>query len=468
MADLMARLVGFLEDHRRIRPLQKAVPQPTDGFSQAPITICVIGGGLAGPAFARRALSLAGKLGRPLRIELLTRPACNYCAGLVTDLARQTMSGLYEIVIPSNIIKESIYEVVYLNRHGLVAIPLAAPLTSVLRTNRFKQLGFDDTWLDSVFTGLKTSASFTAQRNVRVTAVKRKETGRRFSVYFEKAGQDHLLDADFVVLATGLKSIPQPVIQSFIEEEGYRPPELMDACVTEVNTAAADYYDLGGRVLVVDGVIGDCIVALIPKGKGWLTVTGLGKVLGDHDLERIFQHPSVRRFIRMSRLTESLRCGKICSANVVLQPGERFFGDGWVMIGDLTGYGRALKDGYFAALQSADLAARTLLFHGPSAAAFRRHYLAPLKLLSLDNRIGIWLYHLDQMLINGRIGKLVMDGAAAEARRDRYGGLITAALRALFTGELSYKLIAGLFVSGLTLHLANQGLGGTRRAERTD
>lgn len=452
MSGLGSRIASFVEKHRAVHPLQSNAVGSRGHEHVSGITIAVIGGGLSGPAFARRALTLANELGVGVRIELLTRPSCNYCAGLITDVSLKSMHQLYGLTIPSNVIREAIHEVVFINSSGSVAIPLSEPLTSVLRTSRFKQLGFDESWVESVFEDLRSHADFTVHQDAKVTNVKPKESGG-FKVTYERSGSQLTLDADVLVIATGLKSIQQPWMQEFIAEHGYRPPGLMDACVTEINTTKATHYGLGGRVLVIDGVIRNCIAAFIPKGKGWLTVTGLGKILADHDLEVLFNHPLVRKYIELEHVIDNLRCRKICSASVITSPAKKFCGDGWVMIGDLTGYGRVLKDGYFAALQSADLAAKTILFHGWLESAFREHYARPLRKLAFDNRLGMWMFWLDQKIIRGRFGKYLLANALEEMSGDKRGGMVTAAFRGLFSGELSYKQIYALFTAGMLAHV---------------
>ena len=458
MTRLSSKIVSLLEDRLRIRPLADSRPA-SERPSQIPrgATIAVIGGGLAGPSFARRALALSTELGLGIKIKLLTRPSCNYCAGLITDLSLQTMHDLYGLDVPDNVIKETIHEVVYMNRHDSVTVPLVEPLTSVLRTSRFKQQGFDESWVERVFQGLAGDANFKVHKESRVTHIKRKKRAHGFRITYERKGAQLTLDADIVVIATGLKSIQGQFMQKFIADLGYSPPGLMDACVTEINTSSATHYALDGRVLVVDGVIRNCVAAFVPKGRNWLTVTGLGKVLADYDMEVLFNEPQVRQFIKLENVIDHLRCRKTCSASVVTYPARKFFGDGWVMIGDLTGYGRALKDGYFAALESADLAAKTLLLHGASEAALREHYFKPLRKLAFDNRVGMWLFYLDQKISKGRVGTFLLASAFRELKTEKHGGLVTAAFRALFSGELSYKLISGLFVAGVTLNTLKRG-----------
>ncbi len=448
MSSLGARVASYMEERYRTRPLAE---YPSHDRRECRLrdgtVIAVAGGGLAGPAFARRVLALAAECGVHVRVELLTRPNCNYCAGLITDLALASMRGLYGLEVPADITKETIGEVVYMSRRDSVAVPMWKPLTSVLRTSRFKQRGFDDSWLEMVLKGMDAGSDFTVHRDASIVGITDRAGG--FRIAYDQDGARRELDADIVVLATGLKSLQQPFMREFAAEHGYHPPGLMDACVTEINTTGAEHYDLAGRVLVVDGVIPNCIAAFIPKGKGWLTITGLGKVLADHDLEVLFNQPLVQRYIRMDQVIERLRCRKICSASVTTLAARDFFGDGWVMIGDLTGCGRVLKDGYFAALQSADLAARTLMFHGATEQAFREHYLKPLRTLGFDNRVGMSMFQLDQRTSRGRIEAALLSGALGETRREKYGGFMIAAFRGLFSGEISYKLIGALLLAGL-------------------
>lgn len=296
------------------------------------------------------------------------------------------------------------------------------------------------------------------RRDAKVIDINRIKGERRFVIRYEEDGNESAIEADVVVVAMGLKSLQQPVMQKFIKDFGYRPPRLMDACVTEVNTLKAKVYSLTEKMLVVDGIIPNCIVAFVPKGKGWLTITGLGKILADHDLELLFNQPQVKRYIELEHIVDQLRCRKICSASVVTKPAGKFFGDGWVMIGDLTGFGRALKDGYFAALQNADLAAQTILINGFTEAAFRRYYYKPVRKLAFDNWVGMNLFRLNQRTAKGFIGNMIMKSALREMREEEHGGFTTAALRALLSGELSYKIIFALFVAGIGAHILNGDL----------
>ena len=446
---LSGRLVSFVENRFRVHPLRRAALPAKNPAIPPHSRIAVVGGGLAGPAFARQALGLAAEMNLPLRIDLLTHPHCNYCAGLITDLALKTMTDLYDFSFPGQIIKEEIHRVVYLTPSGEVIIPLPSPLTSVLRTNKFQQKGFDESWLDSVSERVPPGIGFFSHANVRVTEITRPPGSPKFRIAFERGRALDFLEADYVVLANGLKGIQQPLMQRFIAEFGYEPPRLIDASVTEIDTSYASYTDYSGQILVADGIVPNCLVALIPKGKDWLTVTGLGKVLAEHDLEMVFNHPLIRRHVWLENVTDHLRCRKICSASVAGTPAGRFCGDGWIMIGDLTGCGRALKDGYFAALHSAWLAARALLCHGASEKVLREKYQVPLRRLFIDNQVGMALYYLDQWAVNSPVGRLMVDAARRELQEDPYGGMVVAALRALFTGELSYRMLFALFIGGL-------------------
>jgi hypothetical protein len=97
------------------------------------------------------------------------------------------------------------------------------------------------------------------------------------------------------------------------------------------------------------------------------------------------------------------------------------------------------------------------LVHGCTREAFRRYYYRPLRKLALDNRLGMHLFRLDRWISKSRLDILVLGGLLRELRSSEYGGLVTAAFRALFSGELSYKLISGLLLSGMLMHVLQAG-----------
>jgi flavin-dependent dehydrogenase len=443
-------LVSLLEDRLNTKPLQPAQLSPEDarGLPDG-ATVAVLGAGIAGPAFVRRLMSLAAQCGRQYNIVVLTKATCNYCAGLVTELSRRSMEAVYGIDIPAFVIKSTISEFVYVNPHGQVRVELEYPITSVLRSGRFAQAGFDDTLKDMVEDAALRRHDLTLHRGAAVREILPGERGGRTLVRYFHEGRERELEADLAVIATGLKSLPTKLMREFIARTGYRPPTLIPAWVTEIDSERAIRDQLAGTVMVVDNTVPGCVSAIVPKGPNWITAVGLGASATVEDLERLFAHPAVRERLEIPDVARALRCRMMCDAPVFVRPARHYYGDGWVMIGDLTGTGRILKDGYFAALRGADLAARTIVEQGVSRRDFAAHYRRPLAKLSLDNRIGYQLFKLNQRWGPTLLGRLAVWAATKELRRRRYGGLASAAFRALFTGEISYKWTLTLFALGV-------------------
>ncbi|OAT85850.1 NAD(P)/FAD-dependent oxidoreductase [Desulfotomaculum copahuensis] len=429
--------------------------QPTGGLPEGS-TVVIVGGGLAGSAFARQLLMLCRRENRSINIKLVNSTGCNYCGGLVTDLARKTMEQLYELEMPPNLVLEKIEGCHYVNRQGSVAVQLPAPLTSTLRTSRFGVPGFDDAIKMRILEGLEDLGHlFTL---IEPTVVKRlipphATSSGRWRVILSRRNPDHTpqeLSADLVVLASGFNSLHKPMLNRFMKSTGYTPPPVFQASVTEVNTSTALVNRVGRRVYMLDGIVPGTMLAFIPKGKNWLTLTALNKKLDFHDLRLLFAHPSIREIIDLPNPVEALRCHVVCPAFIYSGPSPCFYGDGWVAAGDLSGYGRVLKDGYFAAFWGSWLAARTVFYHGITRRDFARYYHRPLHRFSRENLLGIALFNLNNSLGHRPwFNRLLLTAAREEIRGHSYGWAVHAAFRALKTGRLPYWLIGLLFLLGV-------------------
>ncbi|MDR7402959.1 MAG: hypothetical protein QN155_12105 [Armatimonadota bacterium] len=454
------RLVRYLETNFSPRPPRAGVPPARRGSTALPdgARVVVVGGGIAGSAFCRQLLTLSQEQGRRVTLYLVNSTNCNYCGGLVTGVARETLAGLYGLDIPADLILRQVKSCVYLNAAGGVEVALHTPMTAILRTSRFGIPGFDDAIKERITAGLRPpwSESLVDLEPTIVTSVARPDPRGPWLVTLSRKAPDGSpvrLEADVLVMAAGFKSLRRPMLQEFQELTGFRPPPVMPASVTEIDTGKARYNEIGNRMFIADGIIPGCIVAFIPKGERWVTVTSLGRRLEKSDLDAIFAHPSVKRYIDLPDASQTPRCHTVCGANVFTGPSARFYGDGWLVLGDLAGYGRVLKDGYYAAFLQGRLAAEALVYHGTGRASLARHYHRPLRRFLLDNRVGMALYRANRWLENKSwFGRFLISAAGEESRRNPYGGPVHGAIRALASGELNYRLILALFVHGLLGH----------------
>jgi len=454
------QLSSFLERRYRKRLKDFYTPlQPADGRGIKENThITVIGGGIAGSIFVRQLALEAHKAGKNINITLVNSTNCNYCGGLITNLAMDTLEELCNLDIPDDLVLKQVTECIYINKAGSVNVELDKPLTATLRTSRFGYLGFDDSVKNRVTKGLPKEAierieiiePTLAKKVLRVSGQHHK-----WEIVLSKRNPDNtnkVLKTDIVVLACGFRSVNKPMLKDFQKTTGYQPPPYIAAAVTEVDTSKATKNLISNRMFILDGIIPDCVVAFIPKGPNWLTLTTLNKKLSIEDLDIIFGHPKVQEYIKLSNPSDCLRCHTICGAKVYLGESKIFYGDNWFVIGDLTGYGRVLKDGYFAAVLGAQLAAETLVHLGADAQSLRKGYHNRLKHFAKDNFYGRNLFKLNNWLSQKNWFAKIFILAAHSESRYKNGAYVHSAIRALANGELSYKMIVFLFAIGLIKH----------------
>lgn len=463
----MGNLTARIENRFRRRPPDiNRLELP--GISRRPrlqpgTRVIIIGGGIAGSSFARQFLQLTAAAGLEVRVYLVNSTNCNYCGGLVTDLAARTMERLLELEILPGQVLQMVEKCVYVNPAGHAHVEIKEPLVATLRTSRFGVEGFDDSLKERILEGLpeEIARQLTVMEPTIVRQVRRGDGDPAWRVTLSKRRPDGgyvELDGDILVMAAGFGGLKRPMMQSFQQVTGFVPPPVMEASVTELDTSRARRKNIGSHMFIVDNVIPGAFIGLIPKGEHWLTVTALGHKMTRDDIDYLFSHPVLRDFIDLPRANEYLRCHTICPAYVFTGVSPRFYGEGWVAVGDLTGYGRVLKDGYFASFLGTRLAAQTIIYHGAREADFARFYHAPLRFFKGDNRIGMLLFHLDRYLEQKPwFSRLLVDAARRESKGGGPGGFLHAAFRSLATGELSYRLTAALFAGGLVSGMIGRG-----------
>lgn len=415
-------------------------------------TIAVIGGGIAGIVFSRILMILSDLLGHPLTIVMLDRRSCNFCAGLMTDLALQTLQRLCNLTISESVVLSRLNSIVFMNSCGCSQFNLRRPLLTMLRTGRFGIKGFDDDIRERVAEALPNlETQFTVVESASVTSMVLPEysRGKKGIIRYSHDSREHELEADVVVIATGLRSIGSPLIEAIHRDAGYRPPPLMPASVTEMDLSGAIHNTIEDRMFIIDNIIPGKLLGLIPKEMQWLTISSLGCVITNDDLNKLFSDERMRKFVHIADPVSALKCRRICRASVFTGPARNFFGDGWVAIGDLTGLGRVLKDGYFAALKQASLAAETIFFCGPDRGSFFRHYYLPVMTNVFDNCLGMALFHLNEWARQKEFyNTMIIRSCGADTcsvEEESYMGI---ALRSLATGELPYGIIAVLSLLG--------------------
>ncbi|MEW6624052.1 MAG: hypothetical protein AB1420_13140 [Bacillota bacterium] len=459
----MSKLTQWIVKHNLLKPPSLEVS--VRGQEVNPLKdgdhVVVVGGGIAGSAFARRLLSLAVKEGKKVKVTMVNGTSCNYCGGLITDLALKTFNQTYGLRVPKDVVLTRIKEFAYINSQGSFDLSIEEPMLGVLRTSRFGVIGFDDSFKMRILEGLpdETADFLTVMEPTIATHIlPQKEGGKPWKVVTSRRKADGTsieLAADFVVLAGGLKMIDRPVLTEFQTFTGYQPPPLMPASVTEIDTSQARVNLMDGRLYIVDGIVPGAVMGLVSKSKNWLTLTSLGRELSKEDFDRLFSHPEVKKHLDLPNPSQHLRCGIICKASVYTGPAKNFYGDNWAAIGDLNGYGRVLKDGYLASLLSAKLAAETIIYIGRDKQSLYKNYFLPISKLKNDNKAGMALFKINTLLNHTScFSKFFIKSAHLEAKHHKCSGPIHQGVKSLMTGDLPYKWIAALFVVGLLRRLS--------------
>lgn len=450
----MTTFIKYMEQNYSPKVPKRTSP-PNKPVIKDGTRIIIVGGGISGSSLARELLFLATREGIRLEVNLVNSNTCNYCGGLITNLAQGTLEEIYQLPVPRKLILREIKTCVYVTNEGSVEIDLQKTMIATLRTSKFGILGFDDSIKSRITEGLGPEAAemlriFEPTLVRKITAPAGGEG--KWQVTLSRLDPDNkpiVLEGDVLVMASGFKSLNRPMMKDFQQQTGYSPPHLMEASVTELYTDRAAANNIKDQILIVDNIVPGAVIAVIPKSNYWVTVTSLGKKLTPADIDLLFSAEAVKKYLDLPLASQYLRCKTICPAQVFTGPSAKFYGDGWVAIGDLTGYGRVLKDGYFASFRAAQLVAHTLFYHGWQAADFERYYHRPLKKFLVGNRFGMWLFKL-----NMRLGeypwfrKLLLAIGNLEAAKNPYGGFVHSATRALATGDLNYRLISLFYVLG--------------------
>lgn len=201
-------------------------------------TIAVIGGGISGPCFVRSFLRLAKKENISPKIFLFNKRTCNYCAGLMTEVSRETLKILYSLEVPKELILSNLESCVFINSYGDVEVPLDMPLVSMLRTEKFGIHGLDENLRERMLEGMEDMSSAltviepSLVYHVTLPDLSKNKKGR---VSFEAKGTIEEIEADCIVIATGLQSLKTDLMKQITKELGYVPPRVMPTGITEVD-----------------------------------------------------------------------------------------------------------------------------------------------------------------------------------------------------------------------------------------
>ncbi len=393
--------------------------------------IAIVGGGPAGSFAAIHLLRAARQAGLSLQVQIFEPrdfnqpgPAgCNRCAGILSTRLLRGMQAL-GLELPSEVIQAEIHAyAVHLNDHKL-RIEQPDPsrrIISVYRGGGPRLLA--DGPLASFDAFLLSQAIALGAEHIpaRVRLVQRGE-GYRLTT---RADNFH---AQVLVLATGVNS-RLPLDPAF----KYRSPRTMVMAQDEL-LKPPDWED--DQVSAFFSPPKSLIFGALTPKRNYLNISLLGEEL---------TVDAVNDFLEGQRISQGLRqapvslCG--CSPRIAISPAGGYFGQGWVAVGDAA-VTRLYKDGIGSAFFTSQRAVQAMLQHGPTRAAFRRHYAPYCRAIARDNRYGHLLFALWRLTLRSpRLLAAWRDVLRQEENLPPQQRMHIRILWGMFTGDETYRAL---------------------------
>lgn len=354
---------------------------------------------------------------------------CNRCAGILSSSFVNNLASL-DLQLPESVIQSHIaaYSVHFDGEtHRILPPSRGRKILSIYRgggprlSKRKPESSFDQFLLSKALEG---GAHLVPNRVVSV------EQGRPFRLRTKH--QEY--PAEFIVLASGVNS-RSPLDPTF----GYHPPRTAIMRQDEIRMPNGWPVDeVGTFFREPPGLV---FGALIPKDQ-FLNVS----LLGDN-----FTADAVSEFLealgqnaRLNNLPVSL-CG--CAPRIAVGASRRYFGDGWVAVGDAA-VTRLYKDGIGSAFITAQAAVAAVVEFGISARALQRGYAPICRKIAWDNHYGGWMFRLWRLLSRSpRLSKAWSAALRAEenlALEDHIHGRI---IWGMLSGDESYRALFRLALS---------------------
>ncbi len=174
--------------------------------------------------------------------------------------------------------------------------------------------------------------------------------------------------------------------------------------------------------------------ALIPKGD-YVTLCMLGDDIDEQLIDRFFAAPEVR-----ARFPGGEIPGHVCHCypRINIRPARPAYSDRLVFIGD-SGSTRLFKDGIGAAYRTSKAAAKTVVFHGVSAEAFRAYYAPLCRRINNDNRVGKLVFSVSGLVQKARFARRgILQMTTDEQQQTDDPRRMSGVLWDLFSGSASY------------------------------
>lgn len=461
------------------------MPQPTShaespGRSSVDIPlesggrVAVVGSGPAGSLFAYFLLDMAARIDLPLEVDIyepkqFAKPGpqgCNMCGGIVSESLVQNLAA-EGINLPTDVVQRGIDSYVLHMDVGTVRIdtPLHEMRIGAVHRGGGPRDVVDRRWLSFDDHLLQRALAKGARLvPVRVDAVAR-EDGRPVL----KGRDGTFRSYDLLAAAVGVNSSALAMFEGL--GIGYERPATTKTFIRE--------YLLGQEV--ISRTIGTSMhvfllniprlefAAIIPKGD-YVTMCLLGDGIDNALIDAFVTAPEVRACMPPGWDPAQRSCQ--CMPHINVHGSATPYADRFLFIGDC-GVTRLYKDGIGAAYRTAKSAARTAVFEGISAEAFRRYYMPVCRTIRTDNRIGRLAFVFTEVAQHARLlRRALLRMAIAEQGRPGHQRRLSGVLWDMFSGSAPYKdiftrMVHPAFIGHFAWSVAASTWpsGGTRRRE---
>jgi flavin-dependent dehydrogenase len=370
--------------------------------------VAVIGGGPAGSFFAYFLLDLAGRVGLAIDVDIYEprdysvpgAAGCNMCGGIISESMVQLLAT-EGITLPPSVVQRGIEGYVLHTDAG--SIKIAPPGAEKRIASVYRGAGprgmRKDGGLESFDGYLLGMAARRGARTIRerVESIRYGDGGMPVVVTPSGTSAPY----DLLAGATGINGSGLKLFESL--DFGFVPPGGTRTFITEVELGERDVTAYFGNAMHVFLLNLPRIefAAIIPK-REYVTVCLLGESIDKALVDSFFDCPQVVARFPKGWKRDEKACR--CSPSINISAARNPFADRIVMIGDC-GVSRLYKDGIGGAYRTAKAAARTAIFEGVSAEAFRSHYLPVCLDLDEDNRVGKLIFLLTRLIQRIPLGR---------------------------------------------------------------
>ena len=427
--------------------------------------IAVIGGGPAGSFFSYFVLKFAKALGMDISVDIYESKnfncagpkGCNNCGGIVSESLIQALST-DGVELSSRVIRREIESYTLHLEQGSTVIntPFSEQkIAAIFRGTG--PLGSDENDGESFDNYLLSLCEKSGARVIheRVTDALRTANGILLTRYNKQQAR-----YDLVVGAVGLHAKNLDIFKALCPS--YTPPETTKTYISEFKMDPGVIHKHFGNSMHVFllNLPNIKFGALIPKGR-FVTLVLLGNDINKEIADRFINSDEVRKLFPPEIVLDEITPCE-CFPSINVKGAKLAFDDRVVLVGD-SASSKLYKNGIGASYLTGKTAAKTVIFNGISANAFKKHYQPVCRNLDRDNVLGKVIFSITGIIQKSQLLKSAMFGLiVSEQGQQKQKLRMSAILWDTFTGSATYRNILLRFLNPTLLFALGWSMMKTR------